>query len=720
MKITLKGFAENMLFMANAFIIFLLVFGHRISVPYWLQPLGRMHPMVLHFPIVILLLAMLLEFFRFKDAYAKEKLYHDFTSWLLLSGTLFSAVTVIMGLFLSKEEAYSGSTLQWHKWTGVSIVLITTFIYYCRNSAWYKLPVARGGAVLTILSVILAGHYGAALTHGDNFVLEAVTAPSEMVKVPLEQAKIFDDVVMPIFSQKCLSCHNIEKAKGNLIMDNAGSILKGGKTGKLFVPGKPGLSLLLERIHLPLDEKKHMPPRGKSQLSEKEMELLKLWVKSNAEMKKKVTDLPANDSLRLLATTFLAPTDVPEEKFEFAAADETTVKKLNNNYRNIYPLAKESPALAVNIYNKSVYKPSVLKELSEVKKQIVSLNLSGMPLGDEDLKIIAGFENLRKLNLNFTNINGTGLKYLTALEHLNALSLSGTRVSYNLVKQLVNMNGLRQLTLWNTALTGTELSQLQKINKNLTVIAGFKDDGKHPVKLNKPRLNTDVTVFKDAITLQLKHLINGVEIRYTTDGTEPDSLKSPIYNKEIVLKGNTTVKARAYKPGWYGSDLLSANFYRSTYKPDSIFFLLPANEKYRAGGATVLTDGQLGDYDFNLGKWIAFRENDMEAMLYFKRPVTMQSVTLHAMKQIQPYIFPPTEVEIWGGTNKDKLHLLGRVRPNMPEKMEERELIKIEAKFKPQHISCLKIVAKNLKKLPEWHPAKGQPAWLFVDEIFLN
>lgn len=720
MKITVKGFAENVLFMANAFIIFLLVFGNRISVPYWLQPLGRMHPMVLHFPIVILLLAMLLEFFRFRDAYAKEKLYHDFTSWLLLSGTLFSAVTVIMGLFLSKEEGYFGSILQWHKWTGVSIVFITTLIYYCRNYAWYKLPVARAGAALTILSVIFAGHYGAALTHGDNFVLEPVSAPTERAKVPLEQAKVFEDVVMPIFAQKCLSCHNIEKAKGSLIMDNAQSILKGGKTGKLFMPGKPEVSLLLERIHLPLDEKKHMPPRGKSQLSEKEMELLKLWVKNNAEMKKKVLDLPVNDSLRLLTTNFLAPSQVPEEKFEFAAADEATVKKLNNNYRNVYPLAKESPALAVNIYNKSVYKPSVLKELSEVKKQIISLNLSGMPVSDDDLKIISGFENLRKLNLNFTNISGTGLKHLVALSRLNALSLSGTKVSYNLVKQVVDMNGLRQLTLWNTALTGAELSQLQKINKNLTVIAGFKDDGKHPVKLNKPRLNTDVTVFKDAITLQMKHLINGVKIRYTTDGTEPDSLKSPIYDREIVLARNTTIKARAYKAGWYGSDVLIANFYKSTYKPDSILFLLPANEKYRAGGAKVLIDNQLGDYDFNLGKWIAFRENNMEAMLYFKQPVTLQSVTLHTMKQIQPYIFPPTDVEVWGGTTQDKLHLLGRVRPDIPKKMEERELIKIEAKFKPQRISYLKIVAKNLKKLPEWHPAKGQPAWLFVDEIFLN
>jgi hypothetical protein len=25
-----------------------------------------------------------------------------------------------------------------------------------------------------------------------------------------------------------------------------------------------------------------------------------------------------------------------------------------------------------------------------------------------------------------------------------------------------------------------------------------------------------------------------------------------------------------------------------------------------------------------------------------------------------------------------------------------------------------------LKKLPTWHPGKGTPGWIFVDELFLN
>ncbi|MBK9490156.1 MAG: hypothetical protein IPO07_16325 [Haliscomenobacter sp.] len=51
-----------------------------------------------------------------------------------------------------------------------------------------------------------------------------------------------------------------------------------------------------------------------------------------------------------------------------------------------------------------------------------------MPVKDEDLKTIAGFENLRKLNLSFTQITGTTLNELKNLKFLHTLSLSGTNL----------------------------------------------------------------------------------------------------------------------------------------------------------------------------------------------------------------------------------------------------------------------------------------------------
>ena len=43
---------------ANHFraVVFLLLFESRLYVPLWLQVAGRMHPLVLHFPIVLLVL----------------------------------------------------------------------------------------------------------------------------------------------------------------------------------------------------------------------------------------------------------------------------------------------------------------------------------------------------------------------------------------------------------------------------------------------------------------------------------------------------------------------------------------------------------------------------------------------------------------------------------------------------------------------------------------
>ena len=723
MKRNLNGFAGNLLFALNIFIVFLLIFEGKIMVPYWLQPVGRMHPMLLHFPIAILMLAMFLEFFRFKTEYNAQDLYQRFASNLLLIGVISSAITVIMGLFLSKEGGYTGETLQWHKWAGVSIVFIPSIIYWFRNASWYRAPVARSGAIITFFCLILAGHYGATLTHGDNFVLDPIMPKQE--NVPIDQAIVFDHVIKPIFIKKCISCHNPDKLKGNLILADAKSILKGGKTGKLFVAGKPELSLLLQRIHLPLEEKKHMPPKGEIQLSDEEITLLYHWIKANADFKKKVIELPVNDSLRILASAMLKPTETTEEQFDFAAADEETIQGLNNSYRGVYPISKGSPALAVNLYNKDTYTPQALDELSALRTQIISLELNKMPVKDADLKYVGRFENLRKLNLNFTEITGKGLKELVSLKHLKSLSLSGTKINYrDLNQQIHSFKSLNTLVVWNTGLSGSEIQKLQNANKQIQIIAGFTDDGSNPIRLTPPQLKNSSHIFSDSLALQLAHPINGVKVRYTIDGSEPDSINSPIFKDKTLLKHYTIVKAKAYKVGWLGSNVVVFNLYKSTYKPDSVILLSPLNSRHLASGTKTFFDGELGTFNANspasATNWAGFIKNDMEVLLEYKKPVTVSSVALNMLVEPETIIFPPSSIEIWGGATKAQMRLITKINPIRPEKEGKPFIQLAECKFKTQKITYLKIIAKPLKKLPDWHKNKGQQALLLVDEIFIN
>ena len=724
MHLKLRVFAEQLLVAANIFILFLLLFEGKLVIPAWLQTIGRMHPLILHFPIVILLLAMLLEFFRFRPEYAGNAFYRNFLQGLLLIGALFAAVTVIMGLFLSREEGYAGDTLTYHKWTGAGIFFLASIIYWIRNAGWYKSVTAKAGALLTVVALILTGHYGAALTHGSDFIWEPVLNKRAIADVPLDQAVVYTNVIRPILEQKCTSCHNPDKLKGELILTDPQSIMKGGKSGKLIVAGNPQMSLLLQRVHLPIEEKKHMPPSGKAQLTLQEISLLTLWVKQKADFNKKLTDLPLSDSLRMLATAFLQPQN-REDEYDFPAVDEEKVKALNTDYRTILPLARESPALAVNIYNASAYNVKQLDELGDIRKQVISLNLNKMPVKDADLKSVAKFENLRKLDLNFTDVSAAGLKDLSGLKHLQNLTLSGTKLDLNDLKGLLpQLKSVKTVAVWDTKLSAADVLQLQQANKGMNIIGGFKDDGKNPLQLNPPQMRNASPIFAQTLVVDIQHPIKGVDVRFTMDGSEPDSVKSPLLDHKTVIKDNTTIRAKAYKKGWYGSELIIFDYYKSAYKPDSGTLLAPLNRVHQAEGVKTFFDHKLGVIGANnpawANNWAGVRDNDMAFVSEFKKPILLSSLGVRYMVEQETGIFPPELVEIWGGTTRDNMTLLTKFKAPMPAKGEKASLQSVAGSFKPQQVSYIKIVAKPLSKIPEWHRSKGNRALLLVDEMFLN
>ncbi len=715
MKLAAKPIAENLLFAADIFILFLILFESKMTIPAWLQSVGRMHPMFVHFPIVILLLAMGMEFFRFNSDFIKESFYYHFTTALLLAGALAAAITVIMGLLLSNESAYAGSSVDWHKWMGISIVSIASLVYWNRNAGWYKAPVAKSVAVIAVLCVIFAGYLGAGITHGEDFISTPLLALHESDRVPVDRAVIYTDVVQPIFTRKCMSCHNSGKAKGGLILDNPEDILKGGKIGRLFIAGHADSSLIIERIYLPEEEKKHMPLTGRPQLTKDEMDIIYRWIQSGADFKKKLIGLPENDSLRLTASKFLAPPE--EEKYDFTAAEEKTVRALSNNYRVVYAVAKESPALVVDFYNRNQFSSKALADLLLVKKQIVELNLNRMPVNDADMKVVGQFENLRILSLNFTHVTGTGLVQIQGLKYLKSLSLSGTRMDPSSFAVIGNIKSLRKVILWNTGLKGEEIARLQKANKNIHFIEGFKQDA--PMQLNPPILITANSVFTDTIHVLLKHQIPGIQMRYTLDGTNPDSIHSPVFNNDVVIDKSTLFKARAFKSTWLGSDSVEQHFYKSSYKPDSILFISFPDDSYKGDGAGMLSDHITGDLNFGDGRWLGFQK-DMDVLLQFIKPVKLHSVCLHMLKNSGSDIYPPERVEVWGGNDKTHLKLLQTIKPVAAIKGDIPSIFLEDCRFPAARVSYIKIIAISVKKSPKWGNSPNKPGWVFTDEVLLN
>ena len=717
MKQGWKNVLYNTSFGLNCMLVFLLVFESRLSLPAWVQVIGRMHPLLLHFPIVLMVLCVCWELFAgFKKSMTTEQTAIG-DSLLLL--TSFTAVTsALMGLLLSKETGYVPEELAWHKWGGVFISLLALLWYIFREQLRSIKIILSLTAALGLVVVMVTGHLGGNITHGNDFLLAPVSQDKQAPAVLFDNAVIYANMVQPILKAKCVICHNEKKTKGELLMEPYAMLAKGGKSGVLWDVKDENFGLMLTRIHLPADNKKHMPPTGKIQLTDDEISIIYHWIKSGSSATAKVADLLQTDSLRQIAVAQFKTIDTDD--YSFKPADESKVKSLNNNYRFITPLAIGSPALGVEFFGASQFKSAQLKELLPVKEQIVSLNLNKMPVTDDDLSTIAQFVNLRRLNLSFTNIKGTDLAALQPLKALQQLSLSGTGVNASSLGKLASLSKLSQLYIWSTPAQIQPLATLQKQLKNTAIQTGFNGDS-IKMKLNAPIVENEEQVILKPISLKLKHYVKGVAIRYTIDGSEPDSLLSPLYTGNIVINKNMTVKSKAFMQGWLSSDVTERVFYKAGYTIDSIRLVQAAPDlPYKAVPAAVLADAQKGDFNFRSGKWIGFKGIPMQAILYFDTARSISAVSISNMVDIGNYIMPPQQVEVWSGSDANHLKLIKKINPAQPTTDALGYMRGYELTFAAVTTKCMKIVVVPVSRLPIWHRGRGENGWAFIDEIFLN
>ena len=703
----------NLCILLNCLLLVVTVFGDRIILPTVLQVVGRMHPMLLHFPIVLVLLAIISEsaIKRIDNQSLKEA-----ANWLLLSAAFTSVVTALMGSFLSREGGYDQHAMAWHQWTGVAV----TFFSLCWYTWREKIRSIRFANVVmasvAAAAVVLAGHKGATITHGNNFLLSPLnSSKSKEVTVPLADAVAYTHFIQPILKEKCMGCHNSKKAKGELVMETEALLLKGGKNGKLWDSSAADFGLMMQRIHKPEDSKEHMPPIGKPQLTGEEKNAIFYWLKSGASFTKKIVAYDEADSLRILAASKFMRTEAAG--YDFPAVDAGTIRKLNTDYRVVQPVNAQSPALSVEFFGAGYYKGEQLKELDIVKNNIISLGLHKMPVKDEDLKWISAFSNLRKLNLSFTQITGAGLAQLRPLKELTQLSLSGNALRTTDLDVFKGMDKLNTVYLWNTGIRESDLASLRTAFPVVSFQTGFNGDTVI-TQLSAPIIEAEEAFFTTAIPVKIKGLIRNTVVRYTTDGSAPDSLTSPLYKGGILIDKTSILKVKAFLPGWVSSNIAEKSFYHAGIKIDSIELETKPNPQYTASGGKTLHDKIKGDLNFRT-KWLGYRETDLKAFLYFNSPVKLSGITMSMLMDVNSYIMPAQQIEVWGGSSTSNLRLLEKINPDQPKMIVPPTMAMNQLTFPLTELKVLKVVVKPVI-LPNWHPGKGEKGWIFFDEFFVQ
>lgn len=707
----LSAILQNLLIIFHGLTL-VLAFGHEhLEIPTVLEFFGRTHPLILHFPIVLLLfLALLL--WNPNITFLENK---PFSNILFLSTLLLTGLTVMAGLLLATEEGYLRESFFFHQWTGVGLFWLSTIWYLLWKKEIYQ--GAKISSVVTIFLIIITGHLGASLTHGEDFLFGPLMKGKNEPKVSLDEAMSYEHVIKPILEQKCVSCHKASKQKGELRLDGQAYILAGGKNGPVIDFNQAEDSHLLHRILLPLENEEHMPPKGKLQLTELETEILINWIKESAHFDKKIVEYPEESTLFQLAKNLFVPTEGPNYDFPFATGN--TIEKLNTDYRVVQAIYPDAPALRVSFFGKSQFNSKALDELEKISVQLVELNLNNMPVSDEDIKKISRFNNLEKLHLNSTGLSGTTLSSLKNQPKLHSLSLSGNPLKESSIDELGVLKQLNNLFLWNSGLSTQNIERLKTLLPNTKIETGFKDEGER-YQLNPPIIQAESNIFNNELEVRLKHPIGSVSIFYTLDNTEPDSTNHLLYQGPLKIQKSTTLRAKAFADGWLGSEEKINSFFKASIKPASYQLSYPPHKSYPGNGVETLFDHEKGDEDFGSGKWLGFQDQPLELLIDLGKDQMMESVGFSLLTAEASYIFPPFQVEVWSKEHQGDWKMIHSDKPQQPEKMGDRKLMLLEYPMAGQNPGQIKVVLKPVPLLPKWHPGSGQKAWMFIDEVLIN
>lgn len=410
--------------------------------------IAQFHPLLVHLPIGFLLLTAMLFLAQSRKWLPTDPKTYLWAHILTLSSSVF---TILSGLLLENGGGYPADLIAKHKFAGFVLFLLVAIMVM---QLWFKKALKYHPIILiaSIISLSTTGHWGGSLTHGEDYLQ---LLPEKAYEKPTvtnpDSAMLYSEIVEPILAEKCWSCHSSKKVKGGLRMDSPEKLFAGGEHGKVVLANKAGSSEMYERLLLPKENDKHMPPDGRDQLSKQEIKVIEWWINSGAGLDKRVFELNPNSEIKgVLAQMFQkepSKIELPSEKLE--SVDPNIIQDWYLKGITITPMQEGNPYVAVHVFTT---KPD-WKLLEKIAPNIIQFKASKIVLDSLALNTIASFKNVqvlecrscskkasfsvwnklavKRINLSQTILNQTDITEIAGIKSLEKLYIFESGIEKN-------------------------------------------------------------------------------------------------------------------------------------------------------------------------------------------------------------------------------------------------------------------------------------------------
>jgi hexosaminidase len=229
----------------------------------------------------------------------------------------------------------------------------------------------------------------------------------------------------------------------------------------------------------------------------------------------------------------------------------------------------------------------------------------------------------------------------------------------------------------------------------------------------------EVFTSTESINVKLTKGAADLTLYYTQDGATPTNASS-IYENAIPLKKNTELSVQAFKKNKaYGAPI------QRTFTKHLANGLSPAlsyqySSYYSGGGNQAVTNGARGSLNFRDGNWQAVQKVPMEITVDLEEVQTISKLSTAFFQKQDSWIFLPTKIDFLVSEDGKKFNLVGSLENDISPKKEVSFIESFELVLENTTARYVRLKAHNITYCPDWHPAAGSEAWLFVDEFVVE
>lgn len=240
------------------------------------------------------------------------------------------------------------------------------------------------------------------------------------------------------------------------------------------------------------------------------------------------------------------------------------------------------------------------------------------------------------------------------------------------------------------------------------------------VNYSKGSFKVDVTTYYDTKSETLKAILSSEQldlpVSFTLNGNDP-VLTSPVYSEPIDIKSNCYLKAGLFVDGKLKEKFTERNIMIHKAIGKKVKYLQPYSYRYTGGGDQALIDGLRGTVNYREGNWQGFLGNDMEVVIDMEKVAPVRSVFVTFLHHPDSWIFMPDSVIFSLSSDGKRFHSINEQRNDISLKQKGPAIKPYSQIFPDTPARYIKVRAKNVGICPAWHEGKGDPCWLFADEI---